>query len=54
MTAPDISRDIVGLDVRAVRASVRVASQAGAADLARPGTARISSAGRQGRQRPTR
>jgi uncharacterized protein (TIGR03086 family) len=37
---PDISRDtsgdIVGLDARAVRASVQVVSQADAADLARP------------------
>ena len=37
MTAPGIKdRDIVGLDARAVRASVRVVSQASAADLARP------------------
>jgi uncharacterized protein (TIGR03086 family) len=38
--APDMSRDvngdIVGLDARAVRASVQVVSQASAADLARP------------------
>ncbi len=71
----------MGLDARAVRASVRVVLQASAADLARPtpcadwtlaellahmtaqhngfaaaaaGKARISSAGKQGRQRPTR
>jgi len=30
------AEDIVGLDARAVRASVEVVSQAGAADLARP------------------
>src|SRR5580704_13953945 len=45
MSAPEISpeegpevagSDIVGLDARAVRASVQVVSQAGAADLARP------------------
>ncbi len=37
MTAPGMEdRDIVGLDARAVRASVRVVSQASAADLARP------------------
>jgi uncharacterized protein (TIGR03083 family) len=35
--APDTGgRDIVGLDARAVRASVQVVSQASAADLARP------------------
>jgi len=37
MAAPEIqSADIVGLDARAVRASVLVVSQASAADLARP------------------
>ncbi|HEV2253184.1 MAG TPA: TIGR03086 family metal-binding protein [Streptosporangiaceae bacterium] len=33
---PETGRDIVGLDARAVRASVQIVSQAGAADLARP------------------
>src|SRR5580700_10605758 len=33
---PEIGRDIVGLDARAVRASVQIVSQASAADLARP------------------
>jgi uncharacterized protein (TIGR03086 family) len=36
MAAPEIRSDIVGLDARAVRASVQVVSQASAADLARP------------------
>ena len=36
MSAPEISRDLVGLDARAVRASVQVVSQVSAADLARP------------------
>jgi Mycothiol maleylpyruvate isomerase N-terminal domain len=37
MTASDVKNsDIVGLDARAVRASVRVVSQASAADMARP------------------
>jgi hypothetical protein len=37
MTAPGMEdRDIVGLDARAERASVRVVSQASVADLARP------------------
>ncbi len=36
MSAPGIGRDLVGLDARAVRASVQVVSQASAADLARP------------------
>src|SRR5580700_10244844 len=33
---PEMDSDIVGLDARAVRASVRVVSQASVADLARP------------------
>jgi uncharacterized protein (TIGR03086 family) len=33
---PEAGRDIVGLDARAVRASVQIVSQASAADLARP------------------
>jgi uncharacterized protein (TIGR03086 family) len=33
---PEIDRAIVGLDARAVRASVQIVSQVGAADLARP------------------
>jgi uncharacterized protein (TIGR03086 family) len=33
---PEAGRDIVGLDARAVRASVQIASQASAADLSRP------------------
>jgi uncharacterized protein (TIGR03083 family) len=33
---PEIDRAIVGLDARAVRASVQIVSQASAADLARP------------------
>jgi hypothetical protein len=48
MAAPDVAdRDIVGLDARAVRASVRVVSRAGAAGLARPtprGLARLAGA----------
>ena len=36
MTASELGRDIVGLDARAVRASVQVVSQAGTGDLARP------------------
>ena len=34
--SPDIASDIVGLDARAVLASVQIVSQASAADLARP------------------
>ncbi len=33
---PEMGIDLVGLDARAVRASIQVVSQAGAADLARP------------------
>src|SRR5260370_41503654 len=33
---PEAGRDIVGLDARAVRASVQIVSQARTADLARP------------------
>ena len=36
MSAPEIGREIVILDARAARASVRVVSQASVADLARP------------------
>jgi len=36
MLAPEIGRELVGLDARAVRASVQVVSLASAADLARP------------------
>jgi hypothetical protein len=33
---PEMGTDIVGLDARAVRASVQIVSQASSADLARP------------------
>jgi uncharacterized protein (TIGR03086 family) len=36
MSAPEVDREIVGLDARAVRVSVRVVSQVSVADLARP------------------
>ena len=36
MSAPEVDREIVGLDARAVRVSVQVVSQASVADLARP------------------
>ena len=35
-TGPEMGSDIVGLDARAVRASVQIVSRASAADLARP------------------
>jgi uncharacterized protein (TIGR03086 family) len=36
MSAPEVDREIVGLDARAVRVSVQVVSQVSVADLARP------------------